>query len=328
MSSPSSVSPPPTSLSGSVLQQLIFLPWVQYPPFPRVPDLSDPAKFSFTQGEDNFDLSNISHLFISSPVGTTDSTSRIGAWYMLPTKSSGRVEPLSSTDTVILYLHGNASNRAQPHRVALYKKFLAMGFYVLAIDYRGFGDSSPVQLREETVVADARSALGWITSKLGEKVKVLVWGHSLGSSISSHMVADFDLETGGNSSVSGLVLESPFNNMKDEVMTFKAAKALQMVVDVGSVLKQSDLSFESDNWLPAVRCPVLMMHAEDDKVVPYNLATFLHKATLDAGKENIRFVTFPGELGLGHTDIYQSETLKEELKGFVEEVERGLEGTS
>ena len=66
------------SLSGSILKQLIFLPWVQYPPFPRVPDLSDPAKFSFTSEDDNFDLTNISHLFISSPVGTTDSTSRIG----------------------------------------------------------------------------------------------------------------------------------------------------------------------------------------------------------------------------------------------------------
>eukprot|EP00092_Neocalanus_flemingeri_P035286 GFUD01038391.1.p1 GENE.GFUD01038391.1~~GFUD01038391.1.p1 ORF type:complete len:217 (-),score=81.20 GFUD01038391.1:1391-2002(-) len=203
-----------------------------------------------------------------------------------------------------------------------------MGFYVLAIDYRGFGDSSPVDLKEETVVADARAALGWITSKLGEKVKVLVWGHSLGSSIASHMVADFDLETGGNSSVSGLVLEAAFNNMKDEVMTFKAAKALQTMVDVSSVLQQSDLAFESDKWLPAVRCPVLMMHAEDDKVVPYSLGCNLHKEAVDAGKENIRYVTFPGDLGLGHNDIYQSDTLKEELKRFVEEVGRGLEAST
>jgi len=328
MSSVSGASPQSSSLTGSVLNKLIFLPWVQYPPFPRVPDLSDPAKFSFTQGDENFDLSNISHLFISSPAGTTDSTSRIGAWYMLPTNSSGKVEPLTSSDTVILYLHGNASNRAMPHRVSLYKVFLSMGFYVLAVDYRGFGDSSPVDLKEETVVADARAALGWITSKLGEKVKVLVWGHSLGSSIACHMVADFDLETGGNSSVSGLVLESPFNNMKDEVMTFKAARALQMMVDVGSVLQASDLTFESDKWLPAVRCPVLMMHAEDDKVVPYNLATLLHKEATEAGKDNIRFVTFPGELGLGHTDIYLSETLQEELQRFIEEIEKGLEGSS
>jgi hypothetical protein len=39
-------------------------------------------------------------------------------------------------------------------------------------DYRGFGDSSPVALNESTVVSDARTALAWITDKLGDKAKV------------------------------------------------------------------------------------------------------------------------------------------------------------
>ena len=33
------------TMTGSLLQNLIFLNWVQFPPLPRVPDLSDPAKF-------------------------------------------------------------------------------------------------------------------------------------------------------------------------------------------------------------------------------------------------------------------------------------------
>ena len=44
---------------------------------------------------------------------------------------------------------------------------------MLAIDYRGFGDSSPVNLAEKTVVEDARAALSWIADKLGDKVKVI-----------------------------------------------------------------------------------------------------------------------------------------------------------
>ena len=99
------------SVAGSVLHKLIFLNWVQFPPLPLVPDLSDPANFSFKAGDEEFDISNISHLFISSPQG-----GKIGAWYMLPAQSSGRVEPLSKSDVVILYLHGNGFNRAQPHR--------------------------------------------------------------------------------------------------------------------------------------------------------------------------------------------------------------------
>ena len=133
--------------AAKLLRNLVFLPWVQYPPLPRVPDLSDPTSFKWNQGKDSageddfdYDTSLVSHLFISSPVGTKDSTSRVGAWLMLPTSSSGKVETLKSSDTVMLYLHGNASNRSQPHRIALYKGFLSLGYYVLAIDYRGFGE--------------------------------------------------------------------------------------------------------------------------------------------------------------------------------------------
>ena len=73
------------SVAGSVLHKLIFLNWVQFPPLPRVPDLSDPAAFTFKSDSEDFDTSNISHLFLSCPGG-----GKIGAWYMLPPQSSGR----------------------------------------------------------------------------------------------------------------------------------------------------------------------------------------------------------------------------------------------
>ena len=71
------------------------------------------------------------------------------------------------------------------------------------------------------------------------------------------MVADYDLETGGNSSVAGLVLESPFNCIHDEIMTFKAAKALSLMVDIPSTLQSSDVAFETNKWLPAVKVIIL-----------------------------------------------------------------------
>ena len=138
-------------------------------------------------------------------------------------------------------------------RIALYKVFLSLGYYVLSIDYRGYGDSTNISPSEETAVKDARTALAWLTSKLGDQVNIIVWGHSLGTAIASHMIAEFDLETGGSSSVSGLVLESPFNCMKDEVMTFKAAQALQTFVNIEQTLEQSDLEFKTNKWLPAVK---------------------------------------------------------------------------
>ena len=33
------------SVAAALLQHLVFLNWVQFPPLPRVPDLSDPSKY-------------------------------------------------------------------------------------------------------------------------------------------------------------------------------------------------------------------------------------------------------------------------------------------
>jgi abhydrolase domain-containing protein 12 len=299
---------------GELTKQLIFCPFVQFPLFPLVPDLSDPAKFN-TAGSPAFDLTNTTHLFITSPKDSTGS-SRIGAWYFLPEKSSGRVEPLLETDTLILYLHGNSFNRSQGHRVGLYKHLIKQGFYVLAIDYRGFGDSSPVSLSEKTVVEDARAALGWISDKLGDKGKIVVWGHSLGSAISTHTVAEFDMETGGSSTVSGVILESPFNNMSQQIDSL--SRLLTYVADIPQLLDRSDLLFDSEKWLPAIKCPVLILHAEDDRIVPFTLGQKLEAAAREAGKNNIRFVTFPREERRGHTNIYLSDNLASAVKAFTD----------
>jgi hypothetical protein len=52
-------------IQGTVLKQLVFLPFVQYPPLPRVPDLSDPAYADPRAPE----LANSSNFYISSPPG-------------------------------------------------------------------------------------------------------------------------------------------------------------------------------------------------------------------------------------------------------------------
>lgn len=310
-------------MAANLLKELVFLNRIQYPPLPRVPDLSDPSRFSWSQPEDGeeWDSTGISHLFISSPAGSTDSTSRLGAWLMLPTGSSGRVEPLGPSDTVVLYLHGNAFNRSQKHRIALYRLLLSLGYYVLAVDYRGFGDSSPVELTENSVVADARAAVAWLTSKLGDCARVVVWGHSLGTAIATHMVAEFDLETGGNSPICGLVLESPFNNMMEEVATYKISTSLMSrFIDLRQLVTDTGVAFETDRWLPAVRCPVLILHAEDDNVVPHRLGAALEASAREAGKANVRLVSYPASLRLGHT-VVRAPGLGEEVGQFVATLE-------
>ena len=68
-----------------------------------------------------------------------------------------------------------------------------------------------------------------------------------------------------------------------------------------------------------------MLHAEDDNVVPYSLAAQLHQEVKEAGKENIRFVTYPASLGLSHCNIFKSESIKDELTQFLAQIDKAAE---
>ena len=53
--------------------------------------------------------------------------------------------------------------------------------------------------------------------------------------------------------MAGLVLEAPFNCMREEVMTFKAARALTWIMDIDQTLETAGVMFETNKWLPAVK---------------------------------------------------------------------------
>ena len=104
----------------------------------------------------------------------------------------------------------------------------------------------------------------------------------------------------------GYILEAPFNCMKDEVESFKASKILTFLgLKVESILNQSDMSFDSALWLPQIKEPVMILHAKDDEVIPFDLAEQLYKNTKEV-KDNIEFVPFEADLRLRHDGIYKA----------------------
>ena len=93
-------------------------------------------------------------------------------------------------ETVILYLHGNAETRSHNHRVQLYKKFQKLGLVVMAIDYRGYADSDGgfnFQTSELTMCQDAISTYQFLKRYLLPSNKVIVWGHSLGTGVTTKL---------------------------------------------------------------------------------------------------------------------------------------------
>lgn len=276
-------------------------------------DLSDISLF-------DINTKNIESFFLPSTPGD------VGAWFMEPEEASDR-------DKAFLYLHGVKGNRGRSYRVGLYNLLLQEGFKVLAIDYRGFGDSTDISEDEDTVVQDALVALDWLRNKVGDNTDIYVWAHSLGTGIACHALAKEVIQKGENPQVQGLILEAPFNNFGDEFIektsntsnpiaqaALSALYGLTGDILPDALLKLFNMEFTSDVYLPKILCPVLMLHAEDDDKIPIQLAHKLYESARAVGKKNIEFNFFDEKLGFKHHDIYQAENLPPMIREFTKKV--------
>jgi hypothetical protein len=117
-----------------------------------------------------------------------------------------------ATDTVILYLHGNAGHLDYYWtRVKLLANVGGKNRYgVMAIDYRGFGLSEGPP-SEEGLYQDADAAMVWLKSNGLTSDRLVIYGYSMGSAPATELTANVR-----TLQPSKLMLEAPFAS--DEVM--------------------------------------------------------------------------------------------------------------
>jgi fermentation-respiration switch protein FrsA (DUF1100 family) len=143
----------------------------------------------------------------------------------------------------MLFSHGNGEDLGSVR--PLLPVLGALGFSVLAYDYRGYGLSEG-RPSEPNVYADIDAAYDHLTRELRvAPERIILYGRSLGAG------AAVDLAS--RKFVGGLVLESPF------------LTAFRVMTHVP--LFPFD-KFRNVDKIGRVRCPVLVMHGEDDEIVP------------------------------------------------------------
>ncbi|XP_014281241.1 lysophosphatidylserine lipase ABHD12 isoform X2 [Halyomorpha halys] len=263
---------------------------------------------------------------------TTEDNVTLGVWQILPQlllpklKASEFSEKdyenaLGDGTPVFIYMHGNSGNRGSAHRVELYKILQQNNYHVVAFDYRSYGDSSPVEPSESGVVSDSKAVYNWVKSH-SNGAKIYFWGHSLGTGISSHLLDVLESE---GRTISGLVLEAPFNNMCDEVRSYPLAKMFRYLpwfdFFFTEPMYENGLKFQSDRHLVKVKAPILILHAEDDLVIPIQLGLKLYETVQSSrqGKSPIKFIKFDKNLHFGHKFIYKDTGLSSTIKDFVKE---------
>lgn len=172
---------------------------------------------------------------------------RLNAWWLPAPPAAGTV----------LFFHGNAESlKQQPATIELYRR---AGLGAFVIDYRGSGLSAGVPT-EAGLQADGRAALAE-TDRLGIARKLLlIHGRSLGGGVATHLAA--------REPCAGLVLESTYTNVHE------VARANYG----GFVAWLMSSQLDSRAELPRVSVPLLIVHGEQDGLIPVSMAHELASA--------------------------------------------------
>lgn len=189
----------------------------------------------------------------------------------------------------ILYFHGNAGEMGD--RPLRFNYYQARGFGVAYLSYRGYGGSSGSP-SEAGFIADATAAYDWLIAKGVEPGKIALLGESLGSGVAVQLAARRE--------VGAVALEAPYTS------TVEVAARIYWWLPVHVLMKDQ---FKSIDFIAAVVAPLLIIHGEEDSLIP-----------VDFGRRLFAAANQPKELGIvpgfGHDVLFEETTWAREAEFF------------
>ncbi len=160
----------------------------------------------------------------------------------------------------ILYLHGARWNLTGS--VTRIERWRSLGFAVLAVDYRGFGQSTDVAPTEAYAYEDAEAAWDYLV-RLAPGRQHYIVGHSLGGAIATELALR-------RPDAAGLVLEATFTSVREMI-----DQSPWGFLPVGLILTQK---FDTLAKIGEVKVPILITHGTRDSIVPVAMGERLYEA--------------------------------------------------
>jgi len=210
---------------------------------------------------------------------------KVHAWYWQHPRANA---------PAVLYLHGARWNlNGSAFRM---EGWTRMGYSVLAIDYRGFGESTALLPSEDTAFQDAAAALRELARRQPDPSRRFVYGHSLGGAIAIDLAARPDMPA-----FAGLIVESSFTSIAAMLGTLKWGK----LPGASLLVTQPFASIEK---LATLTTPTLFLHGTADRVVPHTMSDELFAAALKVPADLKRLVKIDGA---SHSGAIRSGTVYE-----------------
>lgn len=188
----------------------------------------------------------------------------------------------------VMFFHGNGSlASAEIKRGRILQE---NGFDVLLVEYRGYGGSDG-EASADAILKDSLAVYDWYNAEKSEWV--FLYGHSLGTGVASYVSA--------NRSAKSMVLEAPFTSLSD------IAASKHPIFPVRMLLKHE---METSQYLKDNKTPLLIVHGQEDRVVPVKYGRTLYEG-LDPAIAKMEILN-----DAGHNDLIKNSSIDLALGHF------------
>ncbi len=186
-------------------------------------------------------------------------------------KIHGWFIPGEGNNGTLIFCHGNAGNIS--HRLDSIKLFNEMGLNVFIFDYQGYGKSEG-KPTENGTYADAQAAWNYLINERKEEPEnIIIFGRSLGGAIAAWLAK--------NTKPRALIVESSFTSVEaigQRMYPFMPVKLI------------SRMKYDTLENIKHVKCPVLVIHSQDDELISYDYG----QQIFDAANEPKKFLGIRG----------------------------------
>ncbi|HEY1475138.1 MAG TPA: alpha/beta hydrolase [Pseudolabrys sp.] len=196
---------------------------------------------------------------------TSSDGERLLAWYV----------PARDNKPLVIYFQGNAEGLTA--RAGRFTWLTADGTGLLALNYRGYGGSTG-RPSEDGLIRDATAAYDFARARTPTE-RIVLFGESLGTAVAVALASEHE--------IAALILDAPFTS---------AAAVGASAYPFAPVRWLMKDKFRSDERIGRVSAPLLVLHGEQDGIVPVRFGAQLFALAREP-KRMVRFAQG------GHVDL-------------------------
>ncbi len=175
---------------------------------------------------------------------------------------------------LVYYFKGNSRSIKGWAKFA--KDFMANGYDIFMMDYRGFGKSVGKR-SERRLYDDSQQLYRWLLKQYDED-DIIIYGRSLGSGIATRIASWNNPKL--------LILDSPYFSFYHNIKRWGFWMPLRFLLRY---------QIRTDQFIKKVEAPIKIIHGNKDRLIPYS-----HSVRLTEIKEEIDLITIDGG---GHNNL-------------------------